>query len=278
MPVRNFEIFYGILSVFFMMPLMSMCGDVPQIVAHRGASHDAPENTLPAVMLAWEKNADATEVDVHMTRDHQIVVIHDSSSKRTTGSDFKISEVDYAQLMHLDAGMWKSSQYQGTRIPLLSDVLGKIPEGKKVFIEIKCPDSVLPHLKKVVAESGLSNDQAVFIAFDWETIRKAKLFFPDCSCFWLSGFKQDATTKKWKPDPLELIRGALDAGVDGVDVHYKGPVDKKFVDLAHSKGLEVHVYTVNEVQDARRMMDAGVDGITSDRPAYLRNGLTQAEN
>ena len=262
-------------ALFFLMTYASSHAATPHIVAHRGASYDAPENTVPSVLLAWEKGADATEVDIHMTRDHQIVVIHDSSTKRTTDSNYKIAEVDYQQLVPLDAGKWKDDKYKGTRIPLLSDVLRKVPEGKRVFIEIKCPSIVLPYLQKVVANSGLSSKQTVFIAFDWETIREAKIRFPKSDCFWLSGFKKDKVTGQWNPSPNQVIERALEAGVDGVDVHHGGPVDKRFVNHAHKKGLEVHVYTVNESDDARRLAKAGVDGITTDRPAYLRAGLNE---
>lgn len=103
-------------ALFFLMTYTCVNAATPHIVAHRGASHDAPENTVPSVMLAWTKGADATEVDIHMTRDHQVVVIHDSSTKRMTDSNFKIAEVDYLQLAPLDAGKWKDDKYEGTRI------------------------------------------------------------------------------------------------------------------------------------------------------------------
>lgn len=245
----------------------------PSIVAHRGASYDAPENTLPSVLLAWEQNADATEVDIHLTKDNQVIALHDRTTGRTAGTDLKVADVPYSDLKSLDVGSWKSDAYKDTPIPLLKDILSHIPNGKRIFIEIKCPSGVLPHLKKVVQDAALSPEQTVFIAFDWDTIRLTKETFPDSSCFWLSGFKQDKETGQWKPRPEEVIQGALDAKVDGVDVHHGGPVDREFVEKAKSKGLEVHVYTVNHPADAKRVMEAGVDGITTDRPAFLKKAL-----
>jgi len=245
----------------------------PEWVAHRGASYDAPENTLPAVRLAWEKGADAVEVDIHMTRDHQIVAIHDADTQRTAGKKLQVDAVDYADLKTLDVGSWKAARYQGTTIPLLRDVLAEVPEGKRIFIEIKCPQSVLPHLEKVVRQAGLAPEQTVFIAFDWETIRLTKLRFPECNCYGLSGFKRDKETQAWQPTPDQVIQKALKAGVDGVDVYHGGPVDADFVRAAKSHDLEVHVYTVNDPEDARRVMEAGVHGITTDRPAYLKEQL-----
>ena len=245
----------------------------PSIVAHRGASHAAPENTLPSVLLAWEEDADATEVDIHLTKDNQVIVLHDKTTGRTAGTDKKVAEVNFEDLKLLDVGSWKSEKYQGTRIPLLKDILAHIPQGKRIFIEIKCPSAVLPHLEKVVSNSGLSAEQTVFIAFDWDTIRLTKERFPDCSCFWLSGFKQDKETHKWEPQPEVVLQRAIDAKVDGVDVYHGGPVNRQFVESARSKGLEVHVYTVNDPSDAKRMLEAGVNGITTDRPAFMKKTL-----
>ena len=156
---------------------------------------------------------------------------------------------------------------------MLEEVLKHVSDGKQIFIEIKCPKEVLPHLKQVVHDSGLLAQQTVFIAFDWETIRQTKLIFPSSMCYWLSGFKQDKTSGAWEPSAAEVLERALEAKVDGVDVSHTGPVSAQFVAAAHEKGLEVHVYTVNEVADARRIMKAGVDGITTDRPLYLRERL-----
>lgn len=254
------------------MPNTSNAG-TPSIVAHRGASHAAPENTLPSVLLAWEEHADATEVDIHLTKDNQVIVLHDKTTGRTAGTDLKVADVQYADLKKLDVGTWKSKSYKGTPIPLLKDILAHIPKSKRIFIEIKCPSDVLPHLEKVVRDSDLSAEQTVFIAFDWDTIRLTKERFPNCSCFWLSGFKKHKVTGRWEPSPDQVLQRALEAKVDGVDVHHGGPVDRQFVNSAKSKGLEVHVYTVNDPSDGKRMLEAGVDGITTDRPAFMKKAL-----
>jgi len=261
------------LLTMIMVYSQSQATKAPLLVAHRGASYEAPENTVASVKLAWTKRADAIEVDIHMTRDHQILVIHDKSTKRTAGVDLSIAANDYASFKDLEVGSWKSPDYIGEPLPLLEEVLKHVSDGKQIFIEIKCPKEVLPHLKQVVHDSGLLAQQTVFIAFDWETIRQTKLIFPSSACYWLSGFKQDKTSGAWEPSAAEVLERALEAKVDGVDVSHTGPVSAQFVAAAHEKGLEVHVYTVNEVADARRVMKAGVDGITTDRPLYLRERL-----
>lgn len=272
-PLSSLWIPGALLIVFQTLMPHALQAASPSIVAHRGASHEAPENTLPSVLLAWEEQADATEVDIHLTKDNQIIVLHDKTTGRTAGTDLKVADVNYEELKSLDAGSWKSKNYEGTPIPLLKDILAHIPEGKRIFIEIKCPSDVLPYLEEVVRDSGLSAEQTVLIAFDWETIRLAKERFPECSCFWLSGFKKDKQTGRWEPSPDHVIQRALDAKVDGVDVYHGGPVDQLFVKSAKSRGLEVHVYTVNDPSDGKRMLEAGVDGITTDRPALMKKTL-----
>ena len=107
------------------------------IIAHRGASFDAPENTLAAVNLAWQQNADAVEVDVHLSRDGHLFVIHDADTRRTTGLDRKVAQLKLPQLPRHDAGRWKGAQWRGEKIPTLDEVLATVPRGKKIFIEIK---------------------------------------------------------------------------------------------------------------------------------------------
>lgn len=93
------------------------------IIAHRGASYEAPENTLPAVRLGWERDADAVEVDIHQTRDGRIVAIHDRSTARVTGRTGLVAETTLERLRSLDAGSWKGMRWRGVRIPTLEEVL-----------------------------------------------------------------------------------------------------------------------------------------------------------
>ena len=94
------------------------------IVAHRGASHDAPENTVASARLAWKQGADAVETDIHLTRDGKVIVSHDKTTRRTTGRDGVIQEMTLAELRALDAGSWKSKEFAGEKLPLLGT--GKI--------------------------------------------------------------------------------------------------------------------------------------------------------
>ena len=110
-----------------------------EIVAHRGASFDAPENTLAAFRLAWEQGADAVEGDFYLTADQQIVCLHDKDTKRTAPNQTSrvVSKSTLAELQQLDVGSWKAEKYKGEKIPTLQEVLKVIPANKKILIEIE---------------------------------------------------------------------------------------------------------------------------------------------
>ena len=133
--------------------LQATAADV-EIIAHRGASYDAPENTLEAVRLAWSQKADAVEVDVFLSKDGEVVLHHDATTKKLSGVDRKVVDQSYAELRQLDVGAWKGDQWYGVRIPKLDDVLATIPEGKRIFIEVKCGPEIIPALAKSFRQSG----------------------------------------------------------------------------------------------------------------------------
>src|SRR5438445_6957075 len=109
-----------------------------EIIAHRGASYDAPENTLASVKLAWEQKADAVEIDVHLSKDGSIVVIHDANTSKVAGVRKRVSDQTLAELKGLDVGRWKGPKWASERIATLDEVLATVPERKRLFIEIKC--------------------------------------------------------------------------------------------------------------------------------------------
>jgi len=237
-----------------------------EIVAHRGASGEAPENTLAAFRLGYAQ-ADACELDIHLSKDGQVVVMHDANTKRTAGVDKPIAQQTLAELRELDAG-------KGEKIPLLSEVLALIPEGKRLFIEIKCGPEVIPALVAVLDEAKKKPEQTALIAFNLETLRQAKLKLPKLQAYWLVGSKADAKTGK-PPEVEALLQKCKEAGVDGLDVDGKLPVDAGFVGKVHAAGLKLYTWTVNDPEVAKREAAAGVDGITTDKPLKLKEALAK---
>jgi glycerophosphoryl diester phosphodiesterase len=245
-----------------------------EFIAHRGASHDAPENTVGAMRLGFAQGADAGELDVHLSADGRIVVIHDFDTARVAGVSNVVAQTGAEALTRLEAGQW--GKWRGTpyreNIPLLETALETVPEAKRVFIEIKCGPEILPELERVLAASRLRAEQKVIIGFGWETMRQAKERFPGLRVFWLAGADKN---KRYAPVG-ELIEKARAAKVDGLNLEKGFPIDRAFVEQVRAAGLQLYVWTVDEPEVAARLVAAGVDGITTNRPQWLRHAV-QAE-
>jgi glycerophosphoryl diester phosphodiesterase len=240
-----------------------------EFVAHRGESADAPENTMAAFRLAWERGDPAIELDVHLTSDGKLVVSHDADTERTTGVHRVIHESTLAELRALDAGRWKGERWAGERMPTLEEALATIPEGARCFIEIKVGPEAVPAVARAVRASGKRPEQLAIIGFDLDAVAEAKRQLPDIPAYYLASFRQDSTTGEWTPGIDELIRQAKAAGLDGLDLSYRGPLDAGSARRIREAGLELYVWTVDDPEVARRMIELGVDGITTNRADWL---------
>lgn len=245
----------------------------PMIIAHRGASAYAPENTVASAVLAWRMNSDAVEIDVYMTTDNRIVVIHDYNAERTTGVDIKIFEASYEEdLKHLDAGSWMGIAFTGEPIPLLEDIIATMPEGKKLFVEIKYHGpEIVPTLKKLIEESGRIDD-IIIIGFTFETMRAVRQAMPDIPIKWLVYPEQDED-KNIIPIGPEVLQRAAEAGFTSMNVAHTG-ITPELVRTSNELGMDVYVWTVNNVEIARRMVEMGVVGITTDVPDVMLREFT----
>jgi len=262
-----------LLGLLGLLPTLTLTLPAVEIIAHRGASAQAPENTVASANLAWKQNADAVEIDIYLSKDNQIVVIHDATTKRTAGRDAKVVDQTFAELRQLDAGQWKDPRWTGEKIPSLSEIIATVPETKRLVIEIKCGPEVIPPLKRLLNETTLTRDQIVIIGFSHDTMTRVKKQLPQFEAYWLASFKQDKETGQWTPTPDELIAQAKSAGVDGLNLSHQGPINAAFVQQIQKAGLRLFVWTVNDPNAARRLAQAGVEGITTDKPAWLRHQL-----
>lgn len=238
------------------------------IIGHRGASYLAPENTLAAINLAWQLGVEAVEIDVRMTLDKKIVVFHDTNTKRLAHEHKTIAETNYVELAKLDIGSFKGKKWEGEKIALLSDVLATVPSERKIFIEVKGSEKMLPFLKKIISESSLLSTQANFLAFDPVIARLVKNIFPDhlvCLNF-------DQTTIPLS-NPKELLQLLRESNLDGVDISVNPPIKSHLVEEFHRHGKKLFVWVVDEPDEAKRLLKIGVDGIISNRPAWLREQL-----
>ena len=236
---------------------------LPLIVAHRGASQEAPENTLAAFNLAFEHGADWIECDVRLTADGHVVCLHDASTARTVrGSrSLVVSEATLEELRHLD---------MAAPIPTLAEVLGVLPLSGGLAIELKGGPAVSRPAAHIVLASRVEPARVVLIAFDPETLREAKRAAPKHPAWLVAGFCEPAHTVD------QLIATAQRIGADGLDVEGDpAVVDEAFVDAVRKAGLSLHVWTVDDPAVAQRFAELGLDSITTNRPKLIRDALTR---
>jgi glycerophosphoryl diester phosphodiesterase len=246
----------------------------PLIIAHRGASHDAPENTLAAFRLAWEQQADGIEADFYLTKDGRVACIHDDTTKRTAGVDLRVADATLDELRRLDVGTWKDKRWAGERIPTIEEVFATVPKGKKFYVEIKCGPEIVAPIRRAFEKSGLTTDQVVVISFKELVIAEVKRTIPGVKAFWLVAYHKDQETGKWSPTIDELIPRLRECKADGLGTEARREViDADFVRELRRAKFEFHTWTVDNPETARFFHSLGVESITTNRPAFIRKNL-----
>ncbi len=248
-----------------------------EVIAHRGESNDAPENTLAAFRMAWERHAPAVELDVHLTRDGHLIVSHDPDTKRTTGVEKVIQESTLEELRTLDAGRWLGPQWAGEKLPTLDEALATLPAQGRFFIEIKVGPEAIPPVAEAIRRTGRPDAQFVVISFNADTIAASRKQLPEIQAYFLSSFKQDKATGAWHPSASELIETAHRIGANGLNLAAKGPIDADFVHQVKAAGLGMFVWTINDQDVAERFAALGVDGITTNRSRDVQQWLGQTQ-
>lgn len=242
-----------------------------EIIAHRGASHDAPENTLAAARLAWTEGADALELDIRLTADDRLAVVHDEDTRRVAGVPLVVKTTTMTNLTPLDVGLWKNERYAGEKIPVLDEMLATVPDGKRVFIEIKGGSEIVPFLARCLAHVRLESRQIVVISFDLAAATAAKKTLPHVSTAWILDCGEVARHRRFD----QIIGQCRAEGLDGLDLEATCPIDAAVVRQIHRAGLKLFVWTVDDPALARRLAKAGVDGVATNRPGWLRHQLAR---
>ena len=245
-----------------LLPIVSTNAVAQEItyVAHRGESYLAEDNTLASIRLAWELGAPAAECDIMLTRDKEVVLFHDKKGGRLTGHDFEVKETDYSEIKDYTILLRDTNlpEYNAETIPLLSEVLATIPADRTLVIEIKTGPEILPYMAKVIADYWKTGNIA-FIAFDFETILATKTIYPNIPCYYLSAIGLEVNSK------FKQIKAS---NLDGVNLRHQ-IINKKLVKKFNRADKDVWCWTVNDPEDARKMINAGVSAITTDRPKWL---------
>jgi glycerophosphoryl diester phosphodiesterase len=231
------------------------------ITGHRGASGLAPENTISAMQKAIEVGSDYSELDVQETSDGVLILLHDSSLKRTTGIEKNIWELDYASLDDLDAGSWFGPEFKGESIPTLEEVMDFVRGKMKLNIEMKVnshEEMLAERVVKTIEKKDFISE-CIITSFDFESINKVRALNKKIQVGYL--FSKI-------PEDVDVFA----ADVDLFSVNYK-IVDAEFVKKANANHKSVHVYTVNDPEEMKRLINIGVDNIITDRPDVLKDVL-----
>ena len=251
-----------------------MSAHAVEIIAHRGFSARAPENTLAAFELGWQHQTDACELDVYLTTDGKTAVIHDKDTKRTAGVALDVAKSKQAELTALDAGSWKGKEWAQEKIPTLEQALATLPKGKqRFFIEVKCGAEIVPELKRILEPMKDRADQLAIIAFKRDAAAESKKAMPWIKVYRLASGK----TKDKKPTDLtQLIADTKADQLDGLDLGVADfPWDETMVKQIRDAGFGLYVWTVNKPEDVQRFAKLGVDGITTDDPVMVREALAK---
>lgn len=248
---------------------MLPCWPCPAVIAHRGASAHAPENTLAAFELAASQGAEALEFDVKLTGDGHVIILHDQTVDRTTNGSGDLRRMPLAAVRELDAGVRFPEKYAGERIPLLSEVLEAL--GKKLFLNIELTnyatplDGLVPKVVELVAKFGLQ-ERILFSSFFPRNLAQARKLLPGVPLgllAWPGWMGWPARAFAFRSNIYQAFHPCL------------ADVTPALVSRVQAAGRRIHVWTVNAEADLKRMIGCGVDGIFTDDPALacrLRGG------
>lgn len=237
------------------------------VVAHRGASAHAPENTLAAYRHAHRLGAMGAECDVQVSADGEVVLLHDRSLSRTTDSRGLVSRRTWAQLRQLDAGSWKGEGFAGEGIPRLRDALAFTRGRMRMFVELKAGRGLAERSCEAAQAAGVRDEDLVFMSFDPRLLAGVEAGLPQIPRVLL------------RRKPLfggqfgrSVVDQALAAGAQALGLNHKG-VGPEVVRHAHEAGLAVLTFTVNDIHRGRELAAMGVDGLISDVPQRIERSL-----
>ncbi|WP_346863599.1 glycerophosphodiester phosphodiesterase family protein [uncultured Draconibacterium sp.] len=240
------------------------------IIAHRGESFDAPENTLEAIQLAWKRDAAAVEIDIQLSLDNQIVVFHDLTTKRIGGRNKKVKKQTLSELRELDVGIHKGDNWKNTTMPTLSEVLETVPGGKKIIIEIKSAAEIIPFLKSEIRSSKLKKEQIEFISFNLPLIAEIKKTMPQYKSLWLLNLDYLWINRIFPPNLKSIVYKTKKYKLDGLNVFAGTMLTPAFAKTIINSKLLLYTWTVNDPQRATYLFNIGVDAVTTDKASFLK--------
>jgi glycerophosphoryl diester phosphodiesterase len=266
--------FFRVLVGFFVLLAIEASAMGQLIIAHRGASHDAPENSLSAFKLAIEQDADGFEADFYLTSDGKIACFHDKDTKRISGKKWLVVKTPLAKLQSLDVGSWKGPRWKGEKMPTMDEVLAAVPVGKKIFIELKSSVEIVKPMAKVIDASSLEPEQIVIISFHADAIAECKKQLPHLKALWLCRYEEQKDGS-FTPGVEEVAATLKRIRADGFNSEARPEhFDEAFIKRLGELGCkEFSVWTVDDPKVADYYARLGAWAITTNRPGWLRQKL-----
>ncbi|WP_223643080.1 glycerophosphodiester phosphodiesterase [Planococcus sp. 4-30] len=235
-------------------------------IAHRGASGHAPENTMEAFQKGVEMKSDYIEIDVQMTKDGELVVIHDTTVNRTTNGTGKVGDLTLEEIRQLDAGSWFSEAYAGEGVPTFEEVLDAFRGKVGILIELKAPE-LYPGVEEKMADALIernmsiaNNNKIIIQSFNHESMKKSKELLPNLSHGVLTGGSWADVTEE------QLAHFATYADYFNPTMNI---VTDELVSDVHEAGMDIYPYTSRSQEQALRLFDLNVDGIITDYPEHV---------
>lgn len=245
-----------------------------KIVGHRGASFTAPENTVPAIHMAWREGADGVEIDVRVTRDGRVVLMHDDDIRRTTSGQGRVAELSWDAIRLLDAGSWKDPKWRAATIPQLRDVLSIVPSSRRLFIEVKCGKEIVPALQRDFEIQHPSPKSVAFLSFDAVTLRELRNAFPAFPCYLnIESPGNRGAPSVWTAEVLADM--ATRHGFGGLSLGWAPQIKASFAADIQARGLDLAVWCVDDDRTASEMLAAGVPWLMTNRVAQIRQFMAR---
>jgi glycerophosphoryl diester phosphodiesterase len=249
------------------------------LISHRGESIDAPENTMPAFKMAVDRGF-GFECDIYLSSDKKLFAFHDGNLKRTTAGACTNKCVDTSWKDVISKvnvggwGKWKGSKFDPTRPALFSELLSLARDGRYIYVEIKGNNPEwAPYIKEEILKAkNVNPGNVLFISFGADVLAAIKKELPEYKAYWVTShsvYKKDKKTNKKVGRPLtveEILKTLLEINADGVDICFnKKIVTPKLVDAIKDAGFSCHVWTVDDIANAKAAFAAGVDTLTTNR-------------
>lgn len=232
----------------------------PLLFGHRGSRGLSPENTIPSFRLGISYGMDGIELDIHLSKDGKLIVMHDDTVDRTTDGHGKISDLTYEQISRLDAGIKLGAQWRGTSVPLLSEVFDEFRGNIMYKVELKHSSKVYPGIEKQLLEEierYSIRDRVQIISFDFDSLKNVRELDRDIKLGLIIFGK-----------PEWFIDTARKLNAEWIQAFY-GLIFPEDVKIVHDSGLKIGAWTPDDEEEIKRCYDMGVDDITSDLPNLL---------